>query len=223
MKNNKVIKFLNLYKDYHSNYEGRIEVRQMDKKIAKLFLSLPLRQQKKYGNRCFTENSAYYFLRTKKDREQEKEKWRKEKKGVKGNLNDCLQLLNNIFTLNKNVKKNAYELETSDYCFQCGRHKDEDDGNCSESDYYSCRYENTTVDYGLRDSEYSIKKMLIITAIRMISENRLPIKFGCNEGIVYFEYCGKQISFHCEEVRCKKFDGVWNEIPNRKIPFPFII
>lgn len=75
---------------------------------------------------------------------------------------DILALLNKIFLINKNVKKNAYTHD--EYINEYG----EDDIR-------------TTVDYDLRDIEYSRKTACIKTAIGLIKYNNLPIDYWKNE------------------------------------------
>jgi hypothetical protein len=75
----------------------------------------------------------------------------------------------------------------------------------------------------LRDREYSRKTALIKTAISLIQYNNLPIDYWKKEWIVYFEYQGKQLSFHDpkEKIICKFKDKNWSWIINKKIPFLF--
>lgn len=137
----------------------------------------------------------------------------------KASLEDCLTLLNKIFTLNKNVKKNAYTHHKT-WCHCCWWN-----GNFYWERCWECcgtgSWTYTEVDYYLRDKEYSKKTKYIKTAIQMISQNRLPIKYGKNDGIVYFEYLGKQVSFHDPKnfIKCKPFNGKWTWKINQKIPF----
>ena len=73
--------------------------------------------------------------------------------------------------------------------------------------------------YGVRSSEYSDfydkKIKLIAKAIDLIKIHNLPIKYGQKNEIIYFEFEGKQFSFHgfpCESV--KPFNGEWIGHPN---------
>lgn len=130
-------------------------------------------------------------------------------------LKQALNLLNVCFTINKNVKKKAYHTEYG-ACYHCGK----DSCTCGE---YSYSY--TTVDYNLRDNEYNQKTKIIKKVINLIKNNLLPIKYGKNDGIIYFEYLGNQVSFHDPKNQIKnikKFNGVWTGVPNKKIPFTFL-
>ncbi len=129
-------------------------------------------------------------------------------------IKQVLISLNACFTINKNVKAKAYEVEKMEcYCWW------EDDycDRCWGSWYYN----HTHVDYGMRDNMYEQKKIIISKAIKAIKENRLPIKYGKNDWIIYFEYLWKQVSFHDPKdlIECKRFNWIWNEKPNKKIPF----
>lgn len=142
------------------------------------------------------------------------------KKNIKPlTLNEALNKLNICFTINKNVKIKAYHIKYYDHCAQCGAETEEENLNCDHI------FSWTTVNYKLRNSMYYDKTSLIITVINSIRKNKLPIKYGKNDGIVYFEYLGKQVSFHDPKnlIRCKKFNGEWNQVKNKKIPFPFAI
>lgn len=117
-------------------------------------------------------------------------------------LHHALTLLNACFSVNKNVKKWAYKREFED-----------------DRDFEGWVH----VDYTLRDKMYNQKTALIIAVIRGIRENRLPIKYGKNKGIVYFEYLGRQVSFHDPGniIHCKPYAGVWCGRRNKRIPFEF--
>ena len=135
------------------------------------------------------------------------------KKYKKSILIKCLKQLNNCFTINKNVKQKAYSTKT--YICECNN-----DITCNYC-YGTGVYDHTEVDYDLRNGMYKLKSLIIKECIILIKEYRLPIKYGKNEGIIYFEYLGHQVSFHDpkNKINCKKFNGVWNEIINKKIPF----
>ena len=73
--------------------------------------------------------------------------------------------------------------------------------------------------YGTRSSDYSEyyeqKTKLIATIINLIITNQLPIKYGQQNEIIYFEFENKQFSFHgfpCETI--KPFNGKWIGYPN---------
>jgi hypothetical protein len=150
------------------------------------------------------------ILKKKKEKELKKPRFVPICTNPKTALKQALRLLNAAFTLNKNVKKSAYDTQTCcehgcDYCGYSGSH--------------------TSVDYNLRDSEYAEKSKIIKKVINLIKNNLLPIKYGKNDGIVYFEYLGKQVSFHDPKNQiknCKKFNGAWTGVPNKKIPFTFV-
>jgi hypothetical protein len=153
-------------------------------------------------------------LKEKKLKELQKTNYLPIKGDAKKALRQALNLLNVAFTLNKNVKKKAYHTEYG-ACYHC----DHDSCICGE---YA--YAHTTVNYTLRDSEYAEKTKIIKKVINLIKNNLLPIKYGKNDGIVYFEYLGSQVSFHDpkNQINCKKFNGTWTGVPNKKIPFPFL-
>ena len=142
-------------------------------------------------------------------------------KEQKASLKDVLQLINKIFLINKNVKLNAYSVEITNLCCRCWQHKNKNLISCPESDHDSCRFENTIVDYDLRDKEYSRKTACIKTAIGLIKYNNLPIQYWKNKWIVYFEYRGRQVSFHDpkEQIICPYAPKNWCGIKNKKIPF----
>jgi len=132
-------------------------------------------------------------------------------------LIETLHILNKIFTLNKNVKKKAYEFIL---CDECGGY------GCWSCDYNSGY---TEVDYDLRDSEYARKTALIKQAINNIYRHRLPIKYGYRynrygERVIYFQYNDLQVSFHDprRQIFCKRFRGDWISRKNTRIPFGFI-
>lgn len=127
-------------------------------------------------------------------------------------LKQALNLLNTGFTINKNVKKNAYMHDTCSICHGEG---------CGSCDGTGIGY--TSVDYDLRNKEYKEKTKIIKKVINLIKNNLLPIKYGKNDDIVYFEYLGRQVSFHDPKGQIKnvkKFNGAWTGVPNKKIPFP---
>ena len=73
--------------------------------------------------------------------------------------------------------------------------------------------------YGTRSSDYvkyyDQKIKLIATSINLIKTYKLPIKYGQKNEIIYFEFEGKQFSFHgfpCEGI--KTFNGEWIGYPN---------
>lgn len=142
------------------------------------------------------------------------------------NLKDTLKLINTAFTLNKNVKKNAYSEETFDCCGRCGMEEDPKFPcrPCPEHDWKDCYFSTTIVDYNLRNSEYRQKTKLLITIINNIKKYNLPIKYGKNRDVIYFEYSGIQCSFHDSKnvVHCKPFPGRWTKKRNFKIPYSFV-
>jgi len=149
-----------------------------------------------------------------KDREmlrKEKELNSKPKEKRVVSLNSALIALNACFTINKNVKKNAYSDEIMSCC----------NDDCCDRCYGCGEYIHTTVDYDLRDNEYKRKTLILRSVIHAIRENRLPIKYGKLEGILYFQYLWNQVSFHDpkDQVNAKEFNWIWNGIKNKKIPF----
>lgn len=73
--------------------------------------------------------------------------------------------------------------------------------------------------YGTRSSDYSEyydkKIKLIAKAIDLIKTHNLSIKYGQKNEVIYFEFEGKQFSFHgfpCREI--KSFKGKWIGHPN---------
>lgn len=163
-----------------------------------------LKKNKMYGS------DSGFKLKTKKQRELKNPKFSVIKTDPEKALHQALNLLNTAFTLNKNVKKKAYEYET---CFFCGG----DGCGCCGGDGVRCN-----VDYDLRGSEYREKTKIIKKVINLIKNNNLPIKYGKNDGVVYFEYLGSQVSFHDpknEIKNCKRFKGIWTGVRNKKIPF----
>ena len=73
--------------------------------------------------------------------------------------------------------------------------------------------------YGIRSSDYykyyTQKLLLISKAIELIKNHNLSIKYGQKNEIIYFEFEGKQFSFHgfpCREI--KSFKGEWIGHPN---------
>lgn len=169
------------------------------KELRAFYLALPPRKQEKLGKNLT--NSVKDWIQ-----------WQprprglraKEKKPAKPmTLHHALTLMNVCFSVNKNVKKWAYKREYED-----------------ERDFEGW----VRVDYDLRDKMYNQKTALIIAVIRGIRENRLPIKYGKNKGIIYFKYLGRQVSFHDPQniIHCKPYAGVWCGRRNKRIPFEFI-
>ena len=142
-------------------------------------------------------------------------------KEQEASLKDVLHLLNKTFLINKNVKIKAYSVEITNLCCRCWQHKNKNLISCPDSNYESCRFENTIVDYDLRDKEYSRKTACIKTAIGLIKYNNLPIQYWKNKWIVYFEYRGRQVSFHDPkgQIICPYAPKNWCGIKNLKIPF----
>ena len=73
--------------------------------------------------------------------------------------------------------------------------------------------------YGTKSSDYSEyytqKTKLIAKAIGLIKANNLSIKYGQKNEIIYFEFEGKQFSFHGFPCRgIKSFKGEWIGHPN---------
>ena len=73
--------------------------------------------------------------------------------------------------------------------------------------------------YGTRSSDYSEyytqKTKLIVKVISLIKTNNLSIKYGQKNEIIYFEFEGKQFSFHGFPCRgIKSFKGKWIGYPN---------
>lgn len=166
--------------------------------LREFYRTLSDRKRNEFRRCCLTNSVADFVQREKK------EKVREEKKeGEKMTLRHALVLLNACFSVNKNVKKWAYKREYED-----------------DRDFEGWVH----VDYTLRDKMYNQKTALIIAIIRGIRENRLPIKYGKNKGIIYFEYLGRQVSFHDPQniIHCKPYAGVWCGRRNKKIPFGFI-
>jgi len=179
-----------------------------------------LKKNKKYSkkNKQGWTNFDFLILKNKKLKELEKIKVQNNFEKIKTEpqkaLKQALNLLNVCFTINKNVKKKAYHTEYG-ACYHCGY------DTCVCGEY---AYDYTTVDYDLRDKEYFEKTKIIKKVINLIKNNLLPIKYGKNDGIVYFEYLGSQVSFHDPKNQiknCKKFNGSWTGVPNKKIPFIF--
>jgi len=108
-----------------------------------------------------------------------------------------LKLLNIAWKINVDVKENAY-------CYY------------EQYDYY-------IVDYKLRNKEYSKKTGILKQIIKNIKENQLPIKYGKKDGVIYFMFNNKQVSFHdpANQIQCKLYRGKWSEIKNMKPPFKF--
>jgi hypothetical protein len=179
--------------------------------LINYYYTLPYWKREKLVNNFSSNFYNFFFNKIKEEIKIKKEKTRNIKSSL-DDLNKILYHLNICFTINKNVKKKAYEHNECSYC---------DGAGCSYCDYDGVY---TEVDYAMRDNMYKNKTALIIFCISEIQKRRLPIKYGKNDGIVYFEYCSKQVSFHDpkNQINCKPFKGVWNEIPNIKIPFNWV-
>lgn len=185
------------------------------------WIKLPLRQRKKFSQ-CYTEK-AYDEIRRQIEenrpipKKNTKKKNKKNKIKTEATLAEVLKLLNKILTLNKNVKKNAYTYTPTPcwYCGWCWNHKNWSCVECWGESFF------VDVDYDLRDSEYHNKTKYIKTAIQLISENRLPIKYWKNNWVIYFEYCGSQVSFHDpkDKIQCKPFNWEWSWKRNKELPF----
>jgi hypothetical protein len=148
-----------------------------------------------------------------------------------------LKTLNACFLINKNVKQKAYShTEVDCQNWDC------------DDDCYRCngtgRHEWTTVDYNLRDSMYADKEKIIKWAVAQIKKNKLPIKYGKKDGVIYFEFRFQgnpklvfkkgvenklpqkfQVSFHDPKENfpnLKKFKGNWTGIRNKAKPFSFV-
>src|SRR5574344_1295515 len=73
--------------------------------------------------------------------------------------------------------------------------------------------------YGTRSSDYikyyNQKTKLIAASINLIKNYKLPIKYGQKDEIIYFEFEGKQFSFHgFSRIGIKQFNGNWIGYPN---------
>lgn len=196
----------------------------------KLLSSLPWRRRRRL-EKLFTENALEKMYSEKepltkrqraslvvKEKEQLK-KYKRNKIKTSSNVDEVLKLLNKTFTLNKNVKKKAYQhIDCS--CYECW-------WSWYTYWYTCCECTGswlgvyTEVNYTLRDREYSRKTKYIKTAISLIQDNRLPIKYGKKDWVVFFEYRGSQVSFHDpkRQINCKPFDWEWTWIKNKRIPF----
>lgn len=143
----------------------------------------------------------------------------------KTTLGHTLELLNIAFKVNVNVKNKAYTTTQLDRCGRCGCTKEDNpfwDVNCLRSDFRECYFEQTEVDYYLRDKMYNQKQNLIKKIINNIKNYSLPIKYGKNNGIIYFEFKGTQCSFHDPKnyfKGLKKFAGSWTGVRNERKPF----
>ncbi len=196
------------YEDHYYTMEDKAEVDD----LIKYYYTLPYWKRGKLLSN-FSDAFFDYFLNKKKYKSYKKKKKKKILKSDKTDLNKVLYYLNTCFTINKNVKQKAYTYDDCDYCGGSG---------CSYCEFTGIY--NTTVDYDLRDKMYEDKTAIIIFCISEIQKKRLPIKYGKNDGIVYFEYCNHQVSFHDpnNRINCKSFNGEWNEIPNTTIPFYWV-
>jgi len=144
-------------------------------------------------------------------------------------LKQTLKLINTCYTINKNVKQKAYTVVEYNHCQRCGRSKEGYYnyyiGGCDMHDWKDCYFEHTSVDKKLRDSEYKEKSKLIFKIIKNIKKYQLPIKYGKNDDVIYFQFNDIQCSFHDKSnqfANCKKFKGSWTGVPNKKIPFSFV-
>lgn len=67
--------------------------------------------------------------------------------------------------------------------------------------------------YGTRSSDYEYfyaqKEELIRKIVEKIKQFQLPIKYGVNDGIIYFAFEGEQFSFHGTYRVLKKYNGNW--------------
>jgi len=93
-----------------------------------------------------------------------------------------LYLLNKTFLINADVKNRAYHTEYSNTCFWCGCTQEENNNYiCPAHERQICTFEWTTVNKSIKEKEYSRKTANLITVIKMIKDNNLPIKYGKNE------------------------------------------
>lgn len=140
-------------------------------------------------------------------------------------LEHTLVLLNITFQVNVNVKEKAYTTIALESCGRCGCTKEENPNwqvDCLASDWKCCYFERTEVNYLLRDEMYSQKQELIKKIINNIKKYSLPIKYGKNNDIIYFEFKGTQCSFHDPKnyfKDIKKIAGSWIGVRNDRRPF----
>lgn len=66
----------------------------------------------------------------------------------------------------------------------------------SQHAYYEYAHSDASYYSDLKSVQYQNKSIAVEKTIRFIRKHKLPIKYGCNDWIVYFAYAGKQISFH---------------------------
>lgn len=171
---------------------------------------------KKKNSWYYTSYTKKYYIISRLQSVKYEEPLLEEGNKKKMTLNECLRLLNHAFTINKNVKKNAYSSSIQT-CTKC-------DHWCDRCDW-DWFYVHTEVDYDLRDRMYDQKYWLIRLCIEGIKNNRLPIKYGKNDWIIYFQYLGEQVSFHDPKdhfPNIKKFNGSRTWVPNKKIPFAWV-
>lgn len=94
---------------------------------------------------------------------------------------------------------------------------------CSE--YYA--EQDVSVEVKKRNFYYDKKINFIIKAIKKIKTFKLPIKYGTNNWITYFEYESKQVSYHtfsyCDSTWGKKFKWKRSWIRNEDFPFLFYL
>ncbi len=83
---------------------------------------------------------------------------------------------------------------------------------------------------GLSNYLYSQKNEQIKEIIALIKDHQLPIKYGWGTDgqggkVIYFEYLGKQISFHDPEwlIECKRFKGKWDGRRHRSSPISHLV
>lgn len=197
------------------------------------FKKIPLRKLKKIlASDCstgFQKSMEYSLRKAGKLSKIKKEAPKKEFQKIEMSLNEAMTFLNKIYLLNKNVKKKGYTEEILEECFYCGSTVEEADArgwDCPCHDWRSCRFSTTTVDYAIRDEEYAKKTAYIKTLIAGIRQNNLPIKFWKNKDtsgkpVVYFQYEGKQVSFHDpkNQISIPHHSWGWSKTPNKTLPF----
>jgi len=176
-----------LYFEYKRGpFEECITINDITKKMAKIYLSSTIRKQRKYADNFSA--AAYSFIMNYKNKKRKKiekiEKVKSTWEKKEASLKDALYLLNKTFLINKDVKNRAYHTEYSNTCFRCGCPEEQEESYnyiCPAHERQSCTFERTTVDYEIRDKEYSRKTANIISIIKMIKDNHLPIKYGKND------------------------------------------
>lgn len=91
-------------------------------------------------------------------------------------------------------------------------------------DYINANWYIEDVSYEVkqRDKMYYLKTKYLIKAIEKIKRYKLPIKYWTNKWITYFEYWGKQVSYHTfsnmDNVWWKKYKWDWTGIINETFP-----